>query len=194
MDADLFDQVRFQLPVCVGKRYGIPPAGMCPPPTTFRRVRITTTVRMKGAIRSMTSPTHTVTLAGASTEYLSSCFLEQDFVLIIKADGLNEPRCFAKRHPSGTVAMQLTMVPKLDVAPIPEQEYIFLVDRSGSMQGERIETAKKTLVMLLRALPAKGTTFNIWSFGNRHDALFRESVPYAETTLAQAVSVSQIYT
>lgn len=143
---------------------------------------------MRGAIKSITSPSHTISPSDVSAEFLSESFLEQDFVLVIKADGLNEPRCFAEQHPSGTVAMQLTLVPQLDLPLISAQEYIFLVDRSGSMGGGRIETAKETLVMLLRALPTKGTTFNIWSFGSSCDSLFAESMPYSASTLAQAVS------
>lgn len=194
MDADLTDQVRFQLPVCIGKRYGTPPDGIACPLITSGRLVITVDIRMKGLIRSITSPTHNIDVSQSSTQYTSNNFLEQDFVLVVKAEGLDEPRCFAERHPTGTIAMQLTMVPKLDLPHIPAQEYIFLVDRSGSMQGDRMETAKKTLVMLLHALPGKGTAFNVFSFGSRCDSLFPESVPYTETTLVQAVRYSSLCT
>ena len=188
LDADLTDEVRFQLPVCVGMRYGTPPAGMSSPLNTSQRVNIVTNIAMKGPIKSITSPTHSITPSGSSAGYNSADFLQQDFVLIVKADGLDAPRCFAERHPTGSVALQLTMVPKFDLPPVSEQEYIFLVDRSGSMHGDRIETAKKTLVMLLRALPAKGTTFNIFSFGNACKSLFPRSKPYDASTLQKAVS------
>lgn len=49
--------------------------------------------------------------------------------------------------------MQLTMVPNLGISPTAAQEYIFLIDRSGSMNGNKIETAKNAFVMLLRAQP-----------------------------------------
>lgn len=187
MDADLADQVRFQLPVCVGKRYGSLPEGMASAPNVTERISITVDVRMKGEIKSMTSPTHDFGPSKASVEYRSGSFLHQDFVLIVKADGLDEPRCFAERHPTGTVAMQLNMVPKFDAPPVRSQEYIFLVDRSGSMDGDRIETAKNALLMLLRVLPAEGTKFNIFSFGWLCDSLFPESVTYDESTLEKAV-------
>lgn len=187
MDADLTDQVRLQLPVCIGMRYGTPPEGMARPLTMHERVNILADVAMKGPILSITSPTHSIGPSESPFEYRSDRFLEQDFVLIIKADGLHEPRCFAERHPTGSVAMQLTMVPKFDLPIIPAQEYIFLVDRSGSMQGDRIETAKKTLVMLLRALPGKGTTFNIFSFGSECDSMSRGSLHYSEAALTRAV-------
>lgn len=149
---------------------------------------------MKGPIKSITSPTHTIVASQDESmiqkiEYHSEDFLQRDFVLIIKADGLDAPRCFVERHPTGTVAMQLAMVPKFDLPPIDSQEYIFVVDRSGSMHGARIETARNALMMLLHALPSRGTTFNIFSFGRICDSLFPRSVEYTEETLVEAVSV-----
>lgn len=187
MDADLPDQIRLQLPVCAGMRYGEPPEGMAPPLDTARRVEVAANIFMQGAITSITSPTHSLETSETSATFTSECFLKGDFVLIIRADKLDEPRCFIERHPMGTVAMQLTMVPKFDVSPISSQEYIFLLDRSGSMTGDRIATARQTLVMLLRALPARGTTFNIFSFGDHCDSLFPESVAYTAGSLAEAV-------
>lgn len=84
--------------------------------------------------------------------------------------------------------MQLTMVPKFKLPPVASQEYIFLVDRSGSMEGDRIRTARRCLTLLLRSLPARGTLFNIFSFGNICDSLWGRSMEYNEQTLAEAVS------
>jgi hypothetical protein len=39
--------------------------------------------------------------------------------------------------------MQFTIVPNFQLPPVKGQEYIFLIDRSSSMSGARIETAKR---------------------------------------------------
>jgi cobalamin biosynthesis protein CobT len=84
--------------------------------------------------------------------------------------------------------MQLTMVPKFKLPPIPAQEFIFVVDRSGSMSGARIETAKRTLKILLRMLPSSLTTFNIVSFGTRADSIWPSSQGYTQDTLDYGVN------
>lgn len=207
MTADIVDEIRFQLPMRIGQRYGRIPDGMVDASHISKktRVKITLNIQTQGIITSVTSPTHVDfiftpytasrgkssrrrgTAVYSSTEYLSG-----DFVLIIRADGLDRPRCIAERHPGNprSVAMQLTMVPKFDLPPVSKQEYIFLLDRSGSMGmgTNRIEMAKLTLHLLLRSLPGQGTTFNVFWFNNSTDKLWESSRDYNQQTLDQAVS------
>ena len=51
-------------------------------------------------------------------------------------------------------------------------EFIFVVDRSGSMMGDRIEHAKKALKAFLENLP-DDCYFNIVNFGSSYDFLFK---------------------
>ncbi|XP_071058227.1 von Willebrand factor A domain-containing protein 5A [Pseudochaenichthys georgianus] len=50
-------------------------------------------------------------------------------------------------------------------------EFVFLLDRSGSMQRDRIKSARDTLLLLLKSLPM-GCFFNIYSFGSSHEHIF----------------------
>ncbi|XP_036603068.1 von Willebrand factor A domain-containing protein 5A-like isoform X2 [Trichosurus vulpecula] len=74
-------------------------------------------------------------------------------------------------------------------------EFIFLMDRSGSMCSQmnskectqsRIESAKETLVLLLKSLPL-GCFFNIYGFGSSFESFFPESVEYTQKSMEEAV-------
>ncbi len=65
-------------------------------------------------------------------------------------------------------------------------EYVFLLDRSGSMGGKRIEKAKEALILFIKSLP-EDTFFNVVSFGDASSSLFPKSVRYADTEVEKAV-------
>ncbi|KAJ8311075.1 hypothetical protein KUTeg_011375 [Tegillarca granosa] len=64
-------------------------------------------------------------------------------------------------------------------------EYVFIIDRSGSMQGHNIEQAKETLLLLIKSLP-QDCMFNIIGFGNNYESLFEKSKLYNEDSLNKA--------
>ena len=66
-------------------------------------------------------------------------------------------------------------------------EFIFVVDRSGSMSGKYIKEAAETLMLFLKSLP-KACSVNIVGFGSRFEKLFPESVPYSQSHLDKAVA------
>lgn len=65
-------------------------------------------------------------------------------------------------------------------------EYIFLLDRSGSMGGSRIEKAKEALILFLKSLPVQ-TFFNVVSFGSKFEFMFKSSIKYDNTNLEKAI-------
>jgi hypothetical protein len=65
-------------------------------------------------------------------------------------------------------------------------EFIFVVDRSGSMSGTYIREAGETLVLFLKSIP-EGCHFNVIGFGSRYEKLFKESVPYNQENMVKAV-------
>jgi len=58
-------------------------------------------------------------------------------------------------------------------------EFIFLLDRSGSMRGDRIKMAREALIFFLKSLPSQ-CFFNIVSFGSRHKQMYPNSVPVTD--------------
>lgn len=66
-------------------------------------------------------------------------------------------------------------------------EYVFLLDRSGSMGAVKMEMLKEAMTFLLKSLPTD-CKFNIFSFGSAFEELFTVSQPYSDQTTQQALS------
>ncbi|KIJ39436.1 hypothetical protein M422DRAFT_781016 [Sphaerobolus stellatus SS14] len=164
-------------------------------------------VQMSSYIKSITSPSHPIGMKfGTSTEepsvgfdsfracisLSSPAFLEKAIVITLTCQDLDKPRCtfesflLEEGAQENTEASALTLVPRFELPPLPAQEYIFLVDRSGSMYGGRIEAVRSALQIMLRSLPTRGTSFNIISFGSQHSSLWKTSVPYTAETVKEA--------
>ena len=69
-------------------------------------------------------------------------------------------------------------------------EFVFVVDRSGSMSGSRNNSAKETLLLFLKSLP-DGCYFNVVGFGSRYTTLFKKSQLYNDSNLKQATDLAQ---
>uniref|UniRef100_A0A3P9DKM3 VIT domain-containing protein n=1 Tax=Maylandia zebra TaxID=106582 RepID=A0A3P9DKM3_9CICH len=74
-------------------------------------------------------------------------------------------------------------------------EFVFVVDRSGSMdcatnnteqQESWMSSARDTLLLLLKSLPM-GCYFNIYSFGSGYEHIFPKSVEYSQQTMEEAL-------
>ncbi|KAJ3078012.1 hypothetical protein HK102_004801, partial [Quaeritorhiza haematococci] len=160
--------------------------------------------QMGNAISSVESPSHLIKMhlgrdtkeevASAAFDPSKACVeftskdvpLTKDFVLIIKSKDLDKPRCFFEYHPTTqTSSMMLTLVPRFALNDIPS-ELIFLVDRSGSMEGARINQTRQALQLFLRSIPPKNFFFNIVGFGTSYQTLFPKSVEYNQQNLTVA--------
>lgn len=201
----LSNRVQLLLPLALGRRYGALPEQFedATGNTGLIRLEISVEVQMSGRILSVTSPSHErdLRLERYTTHYgrpsrrritaklRSTTYLDRDFELVIGASELERSRCFAEKDPrlSGTIALQLVMIPHFDLPLIPEQEYLFLIDRSRSMRGRRIEVARQSVTLLLRCLPGRNTVFNIFQFSTDHARLWSRSKTYDESNLRQAV-------
>ncbi|KAF8887810.1 vault protein inter-alpha-trypsin domain-containing protein [Infundibulicybe gibba] len=185
---DRVDEIRFHLPLHVGERYGAPPPGVADAdsPSSHAKFKLVADVQTSGKIFNIASPSHGDEITEtrypthlgrpsrrrSTIRFRSSELLDHDFVLLIQAEKLDAPRCFAEYAPAAsdsdppTVAMHLAIIPK----------NTFLIDRSGAW-GDRIETAKRTLSVLLRMIPSQGAFFNIFT-----------SKPYSQTFLNLATA------
>ena len=201
----LSNKVQLLLPLALGQRYGTPPKQLedTAGHIGLVKLRITVEIQMSGVLLSINSPSHQegivleeyMTHNGhpsrrrMTAKFYSTTFLDRDFELVVQASKLDHSRCFAEKDPRypGTIALQLMLIPHFELPPIPEQEYLFLIDRSGSMSSGRLDMAKQCVTLLLRCLPNNRTVFNIFDFESNHRQLWQRSRPYDDQTLQEAV-------
>ncbi|EAR98295.1 type A von willebrand factor domain protein (macronuclear) [Tetrahymena thermophila SB210] len=66
-------------------------------------------------------------------------------------------------------------------------EFIFLLDRSGSMSGQSIQNAIEALILFIKSLPLD-SYFNIYSFGTEFSKLFDQSQKYSNENVELALN------
>ena len=66
-----------------------------------------------------------------------------------------------------------------------EAEFVFILDRSGSMSGRRIQNAKNALISFLESIP-ENSKFNVVSFGSSHSLLYPEAVQKTKEVIKDA--------
>ncbi|XP_065573320.1 von Willebrand factor A domain-containing protein 5A-like [Artemia franciscana] len=110
--------------------------------------------------------------------------MNEDLVFLIQVEDSHKPRLITEKSEDGTYAAMITLVPSIDVKT-QKTELVFLIDRSGSMQGESISQAKEALLIFLQSLPLD-CYFNIIGFGSTYTSLFPKSVQYTEDSLRAA--------
>jgi hypothetical protein len=79
----------------------------------------------------------------------------------------------------------LGMVPGGDT--FSTNEFVFVIDCSGSMTGEKIDAARQAMLIFLKSLPVH-CRFNIIRFGSDYQSLFEKEITaiYNEQTMSEA--------
>jgi Ca-activated chloride channel family protein len=195
------DAIRFTLPTTIAPRYapaehrkgvGETEAERVSPPFALQvpyGLTLEVDVRTTAPVRSIESPSHPVSLTledGRASVRLAGreAALDSDFVLKIALAETHAPRVLVEHAPDGHAYALVSLRPRLEARLAPA-ELVFVVDRSGSMQGDSIAEARNALQLALRSL-RPGCCFNVVGFGDRFDALFPESRAYDDASLAAA--------
>lgn len=192
---------RICIPTTVAPRYvaapdqpavGQPDGERINPPRRFEvPYGLSLRLDIEAAIGSVESPSHpvktTLTDRGAVVELINDTVaLDGDVIVVVTPRDAVEASAVVARDAGDDSAVMLTFTPALDTTSAPS-EVVFVVDCSGSMQGDSIHQAKRALELCVRAL-SPGDTFNIVRFGSSHTALWSQSRTYDESSLQQAVS------
>ena len=119
--------------------------------------------------------------------------LKKDLVVYFQTTKMDRPQLLAQPHPKypDEIACMVSLVPTF-VPPQPQEEtevvenekpeevdlvdytkendtlFVFIVDRSGSMSGQKMDMTKEALKLFIQSLPS-GCLFEIVSFGSRFE-------------------------
>ena len=204
---------RFSLPSTLKPRYT--PAGSTDPLASFptgkeQQVKsgsVSTvswfymTVEEAEAIAKVTSPTHSIKVTPkADVDQLHVHLSEEkelgsDLVILLTMKEPHTPKAMLEKGVEkkgkfmSSPGVMLNFLPNF--AEVEAAcEFIFLVDRSGSMRGAYIQSARETLMLFLKSIP-EGNYFNIIGFGSSYRTLFPNTVPYDEKHLEKALKHAQ---
>jgi len=116
--------------------------------------------------------------------------LDRDFVLLMRPADVHQPVAHVAREADGTLCAMVTFHPQPLGIPSCGNEVLFLLDCSGSMQGDSIAQAQRALALCVRALAAHDS-FNIVCFGSSFTSLWPAPRPYNQASLEEATQYIQ---
>ncbi|MBV4420111.1 VIT and VWA domain-containing protein [Clostridium tyrobutyricum] len=116
--------------------------------------------------------------------------IDKDFIIIMKEKGTLEADGMIyeyKKNDERKGIVYIRMIPKLDKFESEgNKNYIFLIDISYTMEGEKLNQAKNALHLCIRNL-SEGDTFDIVAMGNKLYSFSKgESVEYNAQSLREA--------
>ena len=209
LGVDAEGAVRFSLPAVLKPRYtpsgstdplkpiGLEPASNVAHGSAPAVFKFEMEVADEKLISSVTSPTHTITTQTKSGDIHITLSdgtpLDKDLVVLVHQKEPHSPKAIpelgdrkqSQKKLMGSPAVMLNFFPKFETKRAA-CEFVFIVDRSGSMGGSFIRSASETLVLFLKSIPP-GCSFNIIGFGSRYTSLFPSSVPYNQENLDVAI-------
>ncbi|VUZ46092.1 unnamed protein product, partial [Hymenolepis diminuta] len=188
----------FSMPGKIGARYG----ANVPASKLAAKMDFTAEIYAAGGILSVTSAHHKFnvdylddTKSHAKVSLSNTVDLVNDFEMEIALENphvLASPCEIGSSTKGGFLGMHCvtaSFLPSITQAQASDGdkcEIIFVLDRSGSMSGSRIQKSKEALLLFLKSLPKK-CRFQIVSFGSSFSSLFPQPVDYTEDNLKQAL-------
>ena len=140
-------------------------------------------------IKDINSPSHKINIINEEkvdrVEVLNYD-LSKDFKLNIKLKNELSSNAITSKTRDGKDMIYLSFMPEvLDSYEDNEKEYLFIIDVSGSMAGEKLVETKRAVIECLKQLDM-GDKFNIIPFETEFEAMNVKSIEYNEKNMIKA--------
>ncbi len=123
------------------------------------QTKLSIDLNSKQGLRSIWSPSHQVALERSANNHAKvnllekDCLPDKDFLLCYSVSDKDlAANLLSHRNPSEDGYFLLTLAPPLHGKEAVSKDIVFVVDTSGSMQGEKIEETKRAIKGVLKAL------------------------------------------
>jgi len=143
-------------------------------------------------ISSIGSPSHQIVVEQSGPQHAEvrlaagSSRMNRDFILNIHLKGEALPCLIYGKGQQGEYFAYASFTPELPISQEnPGREYIFLIDISGSMGGEKLRQAANALQICLRNL-GLDDTFNLVAFESETHTFSPDSISYNQKNLESA--------
>jgi Ca-activated chloride channel family protein len=162
--------------------------------TPLESVSVNVDIRSQEPIRAVYSPSHNIAIARQSERHITAGYEENDvlpetdFVLYYSVGESEAFHLLTYRDPSdpvdqdGFFLVLLAPKPETDAQVLPK-DVLLVLDRSGSMEGEKFKQAQAALRYILQHLN-EGDRFNIISFSTGLEAYAPRLRPASEANQA----------
>ncbi|KAL3888742.1 hypothetical protein ACJMK2_001102 [Sinanodonta woodiana] len=208
LDLEADGKVKFTLPTILNPRYS-PDLGRLKPleKTTYATAaaipyKLSFQLKVRGPqkIKSVQGPKDKLNVEYLEDQRVAKVTLAEEFKfdhdlsVLVEYESCSIPQIVLEKgnpHSVGLLKEDVLMVnfflePPAQIPRTNQGEFIFIIDRSGSMGGEKIQSAKETLLLFLKSLPVN-CYFNVIGFGSNFESLFQEgSQKYNEENLKKA--------
>ena len=176
----------------VADRNNLTPPQHYPGSLASPTVTLNATLHTRDAVETLSSPSHELALT-QHEDYLAISFpgaqlMDQDLILEWSPSLEQTPAISSWRETVGDDDYLLAMLlppRQLGKSTQVERELILVMDTSGSMAGQSIEAARKTLHYALDGLQS-GDRFNLIDFNSSARRLFTTSVDVSDQNLQRA--------
>lgn len=207
------NELRWMLPTVIAPRYipgkksgqkigmgtmmptdRVPDADYITPPVgeTAYTLKIRAVLSGLKGIKKVSSPSHPVEVLFNGDDIIVSLameteLLDSDFILSALLDAEDESSYATAGEYDVEAYGMARLVTEMGDSKEKQNhyEYTFMIDVSGSMTGEKLDQAKRALMISLRNL-LEGDYFNIVAFESNYSCFSKEAAPYSQQNLDKA--------